>query len=311
MNIKKHTVEAIKGQANSLLELAERDKNDYEAVINLILSCRGKLIFTGMGKSGIIAKKLAATYSSTGIPSFFVHPGEAYHGDLGMIEAEDVIFAFSNSGETKELVNMLKFSRSRNIIGASRSGKSTLANLAELHIECRVDREICPLNLAPTTSTTAALVVGDAICATIMQLKSFTDRDFAAFHPGGSLGKALLTKAGDLVNPNVYFVQKDTPLTEVLIKISEGRMGLVGVGDRQNVLGIITDGDVRRALASGIDLEVCQAYEIANRSPIFISESTGLSEMNDLFVKHKIVSLLVGNSQKLLGIVQLYDIQNE
>ena len=206
MSINKLTIQSIEAQAKSLLDMARKDNNDYEAAVKLIMSCKGKLVFTGMGKSGIIARKLSATYSSTGVASFYVHPGEAYHGDLGMIEENDVIFAFSNSGETPELINLLKFSRTKAIIAVSQSKSSNIGQYATIHLECKVDKEICPLNLAPTTSTTAALVMGDAICASIMERSKFSEKDFAQFHPGGTLGRNLLTKAQDIMNTKVPFV---------------------------------------------------------------------------------------------------------
>jgi arabinose-5-phosphate isomerase len=263
-----------------------------------------------MGKSGIIAQKLAATYSSTGIPSFFVHPGEAYHGDLGMIEELDVLFAFSNSGETSELINMLKYSRAKNIIGVSKSNQSTLARYSTVHLECRVDKEICPLNLAPTTSTTAALVMGDAICTAIMDKTNFQEADFARFHPGGALGRNLLTKAKDLKVDKVPFVKSDAAIHEVLLKISEGRLGLVCVGDKNNVEGVITDGDVRRALSNNTHVHPLKAAEIASSNPVFVHENTGLSEMNRVFREKKILSILVGSKENLSGVVQFYDIHN-
>ena len=253
MSINNRTIASIEAQAKSILDLAQHDTNDYESVVAIIMGCKGKLIFTGMGKSGIIARKLAATFSSTGVPSFFVHPGEAYHGDLGMIEAADVLFAFSNSGETAELINLLKYSRSKNVIGMSNDHNSTLARYSKVHLECKVDKEICPLNLAPTTSTTAALVIGDAICATVMELSGFSEEEFAALHPGGTLGKSLLTKAKDLMITEVPFVKPADSLQEVLLKISEGRLGLACIGSRTNVLGIITDGDIRRAIENAQD----------------------------------------------------------
>ena len=189
MDINQHIIQSIRAQANSLLHMAGQDRNDYQRAVELIDGMSGKLIFTGMGKSGIIARKLAATYSSTGIPSFFVHPGEAYHGDLGMIEASDVLFAISNSGHTPELLNVLQYSRTKHVIGLSQSHDSALAQFSTVHLECKVDKEICPLNLVPTTSTTAALVMGDAICAALMELRKFTKDDFAKFHPGGTFSK--------------------------------------------------------------------------------------------------------------------------
>ena len=279
MSINNRTIASIEAQAKSILDLAQNDTNDYESVVEIIMECKGKLIFTGMGKSGIIARKLAATFSSTGVPSFFVHPGEAYHGDLGMIEAADVLFAFSNSGETAELINLLKYSRSKSVIGMSSDHNSTLASYSKVHLECKVDKEICPLNLAPTTSTTAALVIGDAICATVMELSGFSEEEFAALHPGGTLGKSLLTKAKDLMITEVPFVKPTDSLQEVLLKISEGRLGLACIGSRNDVLGIITDGDIRRAMENAKDSGNLVAEQMGSKNPIFIEPQTGLHEM--------------------------------
>ena len=308
MDINSHIVDGIKAQANSLLHMAGQDRNDYKGAVELIDGMSGKLIFTGMGKSGIIARKLAATYSSTGIPSFFVHPGEAYHGDLGMIEASDVLFAFSNSGETSELINLLRYCRSEHIIGISKSHASALAQFSTVHLECKVDKEICPLNLAPTTSTTAALVMGDAICAALMELRKFTKDDFAKFHPGGTLGRSLLTKAKDLMITEVPMVQPKDGLHEVLLRISEGRLGLLVVGTPSDVQGVITDGDIRRAMASSSNPNALVASEMGTKSPVFIDERMGVSEMDRLFRAKKITTLLVGSKQNMKGVVQFYDI---
>lgn len=309
MSINKLTIQSIEAQAKSLLDMARKDNNDYEAAVKLIMSCKGKLVFTGMGKSGIIARKLSATYSSTGVASFYVHPGEAYHGDLGMIEENDVIFAFSNSGETPELINLLKFSRTKAIIAVSQSKSSNIGQYATIHLECKVDKEICPLNLAPTTSTTAALVMGDAICASIMERSKFSEKDFAQFHPGGTLGRNLLTKAQDIMNTKVPFVQKSDTLNEILLKVSEGRLGLTCVGSATNVVGVITDGDLRRAIARSDKANSLTAEQIATTKPVFLKENAGLAEMHAVFQERKIVSILIGSPTNLKGVVQFYDLQ--
>ena len=308
MSINKLTIQSIEAQAKSLLDMAKHDRNDYEAAVKLIMSCTGKLVFTGMGKSGIIARKLAATYSRTGVASFFVHPGEAYHGDLGMIEENDVIFAFSNSGETPELISLLKYSRTKAIIAVSQSKDSSIGQYATVHLECKVDKEICPLNLAPTTSTTAALVMGDAICASIMERSKFSEEDFAQFHPGGTLGRNLLTKAKDLMTTTVPFVQKLDTLHEILLKVSEGRLGLACVGSAERVEGVITDGDLRRAIAGSDKPNSLTAAQIATTTPVFLEEHAGLSEMHAVFQERKIVSILVGSVTDLKGVVQFYDL---
>jgi len=308
MDINQHIIESIQAQANSLLHMAGQDRNDYQGAVELIDGMSGKLIFTGMGKSGIIARKLAATYSSTGIPSFFVHPGEAYHGDLGMIEANDLLFAISNSGHTPELLNLLQYSRTNNVIGLSQSHDSALAQFSTVHLECKVDKEICPLNLAPTTSTTAALVMGDAICAALMELRKFSQDDFAKFHPGGTLGRSLLTKAKDVMITDVPMVQPEDGLYEVLLRISEGRLGLVAVGIPSEVQGVITDGDIRRAMASSSNPNALVAAEMGTKNPIYIDEHMGMSDMDRLFRENKIITVLVGSKQDLKGVVQFYDI---
>ena len=308
MEINALIIRSIEAQANSLLDLAHRDSNDYQRAVELILGMSGKLVFTGMGKSGIIARKLAATFSSTGVPSFFVHPGEAYHGDLGMIESNDILFALSNSGETPELLNLLKYSRSKKVIGVSHSKESALASFATVHLECKVDKEVCPLNLAPTTSTTAARVMGDGICAALMELKKFSKDDFAQFHPGGALGRSLLTKAKDVMLTDVPLVAPEANLNEVLLRISEGRLGLVGVGSSTNIQGVITDGDIRRAMATTENHNALFARDMGSKTPIFIDENMGLSEMDRLFRERKIVTVLVGSPQQLKGVVQFYDI---
>ena len=308
MDINQHIIQSIQAQANSLLHMAGQDRNDYQGAVELIDGMSGKLIFTGMGKSGIIARKLAATYSSTGIPSFFVHPGEAYHGDLGMIEASDVLFAISNSGHTPELLNLLQYSRTNNVIGLSQSHNSALAQFSTVHLECKVDKEICPLNLAPTTSTTAALVMGDAICAALMELRKFSQEDFAKFHPGGTLGRSLLTKAKDVMITDVPMVQPEDGLHEVLLRISEGRLGLVAVGIPSEVQGVITDGDIRRAMASSSNPNALVAAEMGTKNPIYIDEHMGMSDMDRLFRENKIITVLVGSKQDLKGVVQFYDI---
>ena len=312
MNTNQLVIRSIKAQAESILAMSEMDENPYQRAIDLIISSKGKLIFTGMGKSGIIAQKLAATYSSTGIPSFFVHPGEAYHGDLGMIEEFDVLFAFSNSGETSELINMLKYSRARSVIGISKSNQSTLARYSSVHLECKVNKEICPLNLAPTTSTTAALVMGDAMCTAIMEITEFQEADFARFHPGGALGKRLYLRLSDLVvNNERPVVHSDSTISEIIVEITKKRLGLVVVVDDEQVSGIVTDGDIRRMLEGTLELSSIRARDIMNKTPYMLAADTLAVEAANLMAEKKISQIVVGSKDNYIGVVHLHDLNRE
>ena len=242
--------EVFKIESKEIENLSNLLTEDFEHVVNIISDSQGKVIISGIGKSGIIGKKIAATLASTGTPSFFLHPAEAYHGDLGMIEKEDIILLISNSGETDEVLKLIPFLKSQENITISMSSnpKSTLGLNTNYHLNIAVQKEACPLNLAPTSSTTATLVMGDAIAIALMRLRNFKDTHFAKFHPGGSLGKKLLTTVETVMKKDdLPICTIETSMKEIIHKITNGKCGLVIVKDHK-IEGIITDGDIRRAM---------------------------------------------------------------
>ena len=299
----------IQTELTSLENLKNAIGEEFQLVIESLLACKGKVIISGMGKSGLIAKKIAATLASTGTPSFFIHPGEAYHGDLGMIEPQDAVLLISNSGETNEVLKLIAFLKDNEnlVIGVSNFPKSTLATNSKYHLNLSVLEEACPLDLAPTTSTTATLVIGDAIAVALMEAREFKAENFARFHPGGSLGKKLLTRVKDVMRTdNLPYLAEDAKSDELVLKLSEGRLGLVIIGDKNNPKGIITDGDLRRALVkynSFIDLNVGEIY---NPTPLFVSSEDKLSTIEEMMLENKITSILVGSTDKVEGVYQLY-----
>ncbi|HIC79149.1 MAG TPA: KpsF/GutQ family sugar-phosphate isomerase, partial [Sulfurovum sp.] len=237
--------EVFKIEADAIANLSKNLDSNFEGAIEAILHSKGKLIISGMGKSGIIAKKIAATMASTGTPSFFLHPAEAYHGDLGMIEKEDILLLISNSGETDELLRLIPFLKAQKniIISMSRNIDSTLAKNSRYHLNIAVEKEACPLQLAPTSSTTATLVMGDALAVTLMELRGFKEVDFAHFHPGGSLGRRLLTRVEDVMRKeNLPIVEGATSIQELIGTISKARLGLAIVEEEGKIVGIVTDG---------------------------------------------------------------------
>lgn len=246
--------ETLRIEADTLNEAINRVDSSYDLIIEALLSVKGKVILFGVGKSGHIATKISATLSSTGTPSFFVHPTESMHGDLGMVSPSDAIIAISYSGETVELITPLKYLRDRKIliVGMSKSKDSTLGKLSDYHIDIHIKKEACPLNSAPTSSTTLTLAMGDALAIALMRAKGFKETDFATFHPGGALGKRLFVKVKDLMrSKDLPIVKDDTTLKESLVIMSEGKLGtLVVVNNSQKILGIVTDGDIRRIIVN-------------------------------------------------------------
>jgi arabinose-5-phosphate isomerase len=238
-------------EVEALQNVAGLIDDEFTRVVEAILNTDGKIIVIGIGKSGIIGKKIAATFSSTGTPSFFLHPGEAFHGDLGIVGKNDKVIIISYSGETDEVLKVIPYLKwNKNIIiGITGNPNSTIAKNSDHHLNINITREACPLALAPTSSTTATLVMGDALAVALMETRSFREEDFARFHPGGSLGRKLLVKVKDQMRvDNLPFIDTSASFTDVLLRMSEGRLGMVVVGDMQYVRGIITDGDLRRAL---------------------------------------------------------------
>jgi len=309
-NIAKKVFEIESKAINNLSNLLTEN---FEKAITTIYHSNGKLIISGMGKSGIIGRKIAATLSSTGTPSFFLHPGEAYHGDLGMIEKEDILLLISNSGETDEVLKLIPFLKSQGNVIISMSGKlkSTLAINSDYYINISINKEACPLNLAPTTSTTATLVMGDAIAISLMKLRGFKDKNFTKFHPGGNLGRKLLTTIESVMKKdNLPILNSESYIKDIINKITSGKLGLVVVIDDNIIQGVITDGDIRRTMESDENIFFSlNAKKIMNKTPKKIQSHKKLIEANKIMNNEKINSLLVvNNDDKLVGIVQMYDL---
>jgi len=265
-----------------------------------------------MGKSGIIGRKIAATMASTGTPSFFLHPGEAYHGDLGMIEQDDIVLLISNSGETDEVLRLIPFLKAQKNIIVSMSGNpsSTLAKNSTYHLNVAVEKEACLLQLAPTSSTTATLVMGDALAVTLMELRGFKDTDFAQFHPGGSLGRRLLTRVEDVMRKEALpIVKSATSIQELIGIVSTARLGLAIVLEADVILGIVTDGDIRREMEeSEATFFKLTARDLMSKEPKRIEAKEKLKTAQELMTELKVNSLLVVEDEKLVGIVQIYDL---
>lgn len=281
--------------------------------ISLILDHDGHLVICGMGKSGLVGRKIAATLSSTGTPSLFLHPAEAIHGDLGMVRQNDVIVLISNSGETEEVVKLLPALTRLNVKIISLIGRvdSSLGRAADVILDASVDKEACPLNLAPTTSSMAALVLGDVLAVVLMEHRGFKAEDFAARHPGGKLGQTLLSRVGDkMISDNLPFVPADMKMSEVIVEMTRCRLGLALVGSADALQGIITDGDLRRMLVEARALDEVTAAEIMNASPQFIAKTANLGEAEDKMEKAKLQSLVVRQthnaSSPVCGIIQIF-----
>ena len=299
-------------EIESLQHVAGLIDDKFTGVVEAILSNTGKVIVIGVGKSGLIGKKIAATLSSTGTPSLFLHPGDAFHGDLGIIGSDDTIILISYSGETDEVLKIIPFLKWNNnlIISITGNINSTVAKNSNLHLNINITREACPLALAPTSSTTAALVMGDALAIALMESRNFQEEDFARFHPGGSLGRKLLSKVKDLMRTdNLPFIAKDAPFTDVLLRMSEGKLGMVMVGDGNHIEGIITDGDLRRALLKNQDIAKLSVSDMMTTNPIIVEEGDFISQVESLMMEKKITNVLVGKGRKIVGVYQIYSQQ--
>ncbi|MFG5095648.1 KpsF/GutQ family sugar-phosphate isomerase [Campylobacter lari] len=306
--------EVFEIESKTILDLCDTLNEEFGKAVELILSIKGRCVVSGMGKSGHVGAKIAATLASTGTPSFFMHPGEALHGDLGMIASEDVLLAISNSGETEEVLKLIPVIKKRKIplIVMAGNQNSTLAKQADIFINIAVKKEACPLQLAPTSSTTATLAMGDAIAVALMRAKNFRPDDFALFHPGGSLGRKLLTRVGDLmVSNNLPMVSPESEFNELVDVMTSGKLGLCIVLENEKLVGIITDGDLRRALRANDKPRFdFKAKEIMSESPKTIEASAMASEAEELMLKHKIKEIVVTQDEKIVGIIQLYAIGN-
>jgi arabinose-5-phosphate isomerase len=307
--------EVVEIEARAIHALSDRIDDAFVAACRLMFGCRGRVVTMGMGKSGHIARKIAATLASTGTPAFYVHPGEASHGDLGMITDGDVVLALSNSGETDELltiVPVLKRQGNALIAMTGRPG-STLARLCDVHLDVSVPAEACPLGLAPTASTTAALVMGDALAIALLQARGFTDEDFARSHPAGSLGRRLLLHIGDIMHTGdeVPVVHGDASLSDALVEMSRKRLGMTAVVDADHrLLGVFTDGDLRRALDDAhLDLREASILKTMSRNPKTIGADKLAVEAARLMESHKINAVIVVDAeQRVVGALNIHDL---
>ncbi|WEN41067.1 Arabinose 5-phosphate isomerase KdsD [Thauera sp. GDN1] len=285
-------------EAEAVAALADRVGTEFERAVDIILKRHGRVIVTGIGKSGHIARKIAATLASTGTPAYFVHAAEAAHGDLGMITAEDVVIALSNSGSSEELLMILPLVKRQGarLIAMTGKAESPLAREADVHLEAAVAEEACPLNLAPTASTTAALALGDALAVALLDARGFAAEDFARSHPGGALGRRLLTHVGDVMRPAdaVPQVAADVPLTQALLAMTAGGMGMTAIVDSAGLpQGIFTDGDLRRALEKGVDVRTARVSEVMSRNPRSIGPGALAVEAAEAMERMRISQLLV------------------
>jgi len=299
-------------EIESLKEVANSIGDDFTAAVDAILESKGKLIVAGVGKSGLIGRKIAATLASTGTPSFFLHPGEAFHGDLGMVEHDDLVILISYSGETDEVLKIIPFLKWNNnkIIGITGNQNSTIAKNSDYHLNVCITREACPLELAPTSSTTVTLVMGDALAIALMEARQFQHEDFARFHPGGSLGRKLLVKVKDLMRKeNLPFIDKNASFTEMLLCMSEGKLGMVIVGTADRVEGIVTDGDLRRALLRTPDTKQLHIDDMMTINPIIVEPDEYIHQAEQLMIERKIATILVGSAHErtIAGVYQIYN----
>ncbi|MCF5866925.1 KpsF/GutQ family sugar-phosphate isomerase [Aeromonas veronii] len=289
--------QTFKQQGNTLLTLAaEFNRAQYKLALSLMIQCKGHVIICGMGKSGHVGRKISATLASTGTPSFFVHPAEAFHGDLGMITPDDVVVLISNSGETDEVLKLIPSLKNfgNRIIAITGGMQSTLAKNADAVLEIKMQGESCPNNLAPTTSTTLTMAIGDALASALMNKRHFMPNDFAKFHPGGSLGRRLLTRLKDVMSTRLTKVNPDVPLKEVIVGMTQDQHGIALVMEDDTLIGVITDGDLRRTMTrQDFDLERLKAKDIMTRSPITASQHTMLSDAEELMRSKQIKQLLV------------------
>ena len=313
-NIIEFGKEVIKLQSESIRNLVELVDENFETAINLILDSKGRVVVTGIGKSAIIANKIVATLNSTGTPSIFMHAADAIHGDLGIIKKDDVIICISKSGNTPEIMDLVPFLKmTKNpLIAITGDINSALAKNSSVVLNSHVDIEICPNNLAPTNSTTAQLVIGDAIAATLVKIKGFTSNDFAKFHPGGSLGKKLYLKVNDLIDGAIKpMVSTDDDIKDVIIEISNKMLGITPVFSKDTIVGVITDGDLRRTLLNNQEISKLKAKDIMSTNPQVIDSETLASEALEIMKKNKISQLIVTNNNSYFGVIHIQSLIKE
>jgi len=304
-------------EAEAILDLIPRIDEHFDAAVEMILACQGRVVMTGMGKSGIIAHKISATLASTGTPSFYLHPAEGIHGDLGMVTADDVVIAMSNSGETGEVLNILPSLRriGAKLIAMVGNAESTLAKNSDVVLDVGVKKEACPLGLAPTSSTTAALAFGDALAMALMGKHHFTSKQFAVFHPGGSLGRKLLLTVGDIMHSGSEnpVVKGTATVTEALFIITDKGLGAVSVVDDNNIMiGLLTDGDIRRGLSKGVDFLKRPVTELMTKSPKFITKEKLAAQALHIMESHtpKPITVLpvLDEERHVIGLLHMTDL---
>ena len=314
MNFCKLGLAVIEIEAQAVYELSQRINGEFEKACHSLLACRGRVIVTGMGKSGHIGGKIAATFASTGTPAFFLHPGEASHGDFGMITAQDVVVAISNSGSTNEIVTLLPLIKRLSVplIALTGNKDSAIAQYADIHLDLSIKQEACPLGLAPTTSTTVALVMGDALAIALLQARGFSAEDFARSHPGGTIGKRLLLHIDALCHENdeIPIVTEDATVNDALIEVTAKKLGMTCVVNSLGCLtGIYTDGDIRRTLTQCYDIKTTTIAEVMTRHCKTIHKSMLAAEALAIMQHHNITSLIVTNEQqKPVAVIHLHDL---
>jgi arabinose-5-phosphate isomerase len=314
INILKVAQDTIANEIEALQKMQAAIAADFEAVVRLMSACTGRIVISGIGKSAVIAQKIVATMNSTGTPALFMHAADAIHGDLGMIQQDDVVVLISKSGESPEIKALIPFIRNygNKIVAICGKVSSYLATQADYLLDTTIDQEACPNNLAPTTSTTAQLVMGDALAVCLLQLKGFTARDFAKYHPGGALGKRLYLRVSDLSAQNPRpAVAADANIKEVIVSISANRLGATAVLQGTQLLGVITDGDLRRMLEQHMDLTNLRALDICTKNPKTIAEEEMAVAAMELLRQYNITQLLVTKDGAYAGMVHLHDLVKE
>jgi len=305
--------EVLRTEADAIERVSAHLDDSFFEAVSLLLACRGRVVVTGMGKSGHIGRKLAATFASTGTPAFFVHPAEASHGDLGMITADDVVVALSNSGETGELVSILPMIKriGAKLIAMTGNAASSLGRLSDVHLDAQVEKEACPLGLAPTASTTAALALGDALAVTLLDARGFGAEDFARSHPGGALGRRLLTFVRDVMRTGdaVPRVRSDANLSDALIEMTAKGLGMTAIVDADDrVVGIFTDGDLRRLFKRTLDFTSLKLADVMKADPRTIDPDKLAAEAAELMERFGIMQLLVTENGRLVGALNVHDL---
>ena len=316
MNVVDEARRVLKIEAESILDLSERIDDDFIRAVELLHQCKGKVVLMGMGKSGLVGRKIASTFASTGTPAFFLHPAEGANGDFGMLTKEDIVIAISNSGETRELLEVLPLIKryGNRLIALTGSRSSSLAKAGDVHLNIHVKEEACPLGLAPTASTTATLALGDALAIVLMVKKGFNEKDFALLHPGGALGKRLLLKVEDLMHVEKAFpaVTEETLMKDAIFEITSKRLGVTAVCNGEgHLVGVITDGDLRRALEKFDDLFDRKATDVMTRNPKWIEKDALAAKAVQRMEQYSITSLFVFNQpgdKVPVGIIHLHDL---